>query len=310
MTRVVFMGTPEFAIPSLRRLIERYEVAGVLTQPDRPAGRGQQVVASPVKELALAHGLPVLQPRTLRKPEPQAELAALRPDVIVVAAYGLILPQAVLDLPPHGCLNVHASLLPKWRGAAPVAAAILAGDAETGVTIMRMDAGMDTGDILLQAPETIRLDDTTGSLSARLAELGAELLAAALPRWLSGEITARPQEESQATYCKLLSKEDGRIDWTLPAEVIARQVRAFDPWPGSFTTWEGRRLKVLRGGARPGGPGDALPGRVVMRDGELGVVTGAGVLVLRELQMEGKRSMDVRAFLAGYRGFPGSVLGQ
>jgi methionyl-tRNA formyltransferase len=227
---------------------------------------------------------------------------------MVVAAYGLILPQAVLDLAPHGCLNVHASLLPQWRGAAPITAAILAGDAQTGVTIMRMDAGMDTGDILAQRAEPIHADDTTGTLSARLAEIGAELLIEVLPRWLAGEIKPKSQDHDRATYCRLLSREDGRIDWTQPAQVIARQVRAYDPWPGTFTTWDGRRLKVLRASPRLDWTGDASPGQVVTVGGEPGVVTGAGVLLLREVQLEGKRAMDVRTFLAGYRGFIGSRL--
>jgi methionyl-tRNA formyltransferase len=309
VTRVVFMGTPGFAVPTLRQLIESYDVVGVLTQPDRPAGRGQKLAASPVKELALAHGLTVLQPKTLRKPELLAELATLQPDVMVAAAYGLILPQAVLDLAPHGCLNVHASLLPRWRGAAPITAAILAGDAEIGVTIMRMDAGMDTGDVLAQRAEPIRPDDTTGSLSARLAELGAELLIETLPRWLACDIEPQPQDHNQATYCKLLSKEDGRIDWTQPAEVIARQVRAYDPWPGTFTTWEGKRLKVLKASPQLDWAGSTSPGQVIDLDDEPGVATGKGVLVLHEVQLEGKRAMDARTFLVGYRGFIGSRLG-
>lgn len=214
MTRVIFMGTPEFAVPSLAALAAgAAAVVAVVTQPDRPSGRGQQLAMSPVKAFALAHGLPVWQPPTLKTPEVVAMLAELRPDVIVVAAFGQILRPNVLDLPPHGCINVHASLLPRWRGAAPVQAAILAGDQVTGSTIMRMDPGMDTGPILAQAALTIAPRDTGGTLTARLAQQGADLLAETLPRWLAGEITPRPQDASLATLCRPLRKEQGVIDW-------------------------------------------------------------------------------------------------
>ncbi len=310
MTRVVFMGTPEFAVPALRRLLEAYQVVGVVTQPDRPAGRGRKLQPPPVKELALTQGLPVLQPRSLRKdPAALQAIADLRPDLIVVAAYGLILPQSVLDIPPHGCLNIHASLLPKYRGPAPIPAAILAGDKETGVTIMRMDAGMDTGPILAQRRTPIHPDDTTASLSARLAELGAELLSEVLPRWLKGEITPQPQDDAQATYCGLIRKEDGEIDWTQPAEAIARQVRAYDPWPGAFTFWRGQRLKVLR--ARPADlPADSPAGTVILADKLPAVVTGQGALLLDEIQLAGKRAMPADTFIRGYRDFVGSRLGK
>ena len=304
--RVIFMGTPEFAVPTLAMLTDRYEVVGVYTRPDKPAGRGQELVRSPVKEFALARGLPLYQPTTLRKPEAAAVLRALQPDVIVVAAFGLILPPEVLAVPPYGCLNVHASLLPRWRGAAPVAAAILAGDAETGCTIMRMDAGIDTGPILAQAALPIAPDDTTGSLTARLAHLGAELLAVTLPRWVAGEISPRPQDDARATYAPVIRKEEGRLHWARPADHLARQVRAYQPWPGAYTTWNGLWLKVLWAHAEEGeSPG---PGRVVSRGEGAAVGTGAGLLVLDKVQLAGRRPMPIADFLRGARGFVGSVL--
>ncbi len=309
MARVVFMGTPEFAIPTLERLIAQHQVAGVVTQPDREAGRGRQVSHSPVKRLALAHGLPVLQPKSLRRePEAVERLRSLMPDVIVVAAYGLILPQAVLDIPTHGCLNVHASLLPKYRGASPIAGAILGGETETGITIMLMDAGMDTGPILAQVRAPIYPDDTTGTLEPRLARLGADLLAETLPRWLGGAITPRPQDNSQATYTRLLSKEDGQIDWTEPADLIARKVRAYNPWPGTYTIWAGNLLKILEAEAVPNPPALAQPGEVLADPMGVAVGTGEGLLRLKTVQLAGKRAMDAAKFARGARGFVGSIM--
>jgi methionyl-tRNA formyltransferase len=310
MARVIFMGTPEFAVPSLRALVDGHEVVGVVTQPDRPAGRGRKVVVSPVKEVALAQGLPLFQPPSLRPPEAVARLAEWRPEVIVVAAFGQILREPVLALPPHGCLNVHASLLPRYRGAAPIAAAILAGEAVTGVTIMRMDEGMDTGPILAQVECPIAPDDTTATLSARLAELGARLLLETLPGWLAGEIEAQPQDGSLATYCRPLQKEDGRLDWTRPAVALDRQVRACEPWPGAYTTWQGQRLKVLRARARPEWQAGGQPGQVMALDGGIGVVTGQGALELLEVQLAGKKPMAAGAFALGQREWVGSVLGE
>jgi len=308
-TRVVFMGTPDFAVPSLAALLTGgYDVVGVVTRPDRPAGRGRKLTASPVKRFAEARGLPVLQPTTFRQPEPVAALSALAPEVIVVAAYGLILPQAVLDIPPHGCLNVHGSLLPKYRGAAPIPAAILAGDEETGVTIMLMDAGMDTGPILSQATCPIELQDTTGTLTMKLAELGAALLMETLPRWLAGEIEPEPQAHELASYAPAIRKADGHIDWTLPAEQIARRVRAYQPWPGATTFWKGRLLKVLRAQALPEALVEGEPGHVLAWEDGAAVVTGRGLLLLREVQLAGKRPLPISDFLRGQRGFVGSVL--
>lgn len=311
MTRLVFMGTPAFARRVLEVLWETsargWEVAGVLTRPDKPVGRGQQPGMLPVKEFAAQHGIPVQQPSTLRQPAPLADLAALQPDVIVVAAYGLILPQAVLNLPPYGCLNVHASLLPRHRGASPVTGALLAGDNVTGSTIMVMDAGMDTGPILTQASLAIEPGETAGDLTVRLAEHGARLLVDTLPRWLTGQLTPQPQDHERATYTRLVRKEDGQIDWRLPADRVAWQVQAYEPWPGAYTSWQGRLLKVRQASAAPGEPG--VPGTVQVTDSEVSVVCGTGRLVLLEVQLEGKRVTDALAFARGQRDFAGSLLG-
>lgn len=309
MSRIVFMGTPEFAAPTLARLAERYQVVAVVTQPDRPAGRKRRLTAPPVKEAALARGLPVWQPPTLRAPEAVAHLRALAPDLIVVVAFGQILRAEVLAIPPHGCLNVHGSLLPKYRGAAPVAAAILAGESETGVTLMQMDAGLDTGPILAQATCPIAPDDTAATLRDKLCHLGADLLLETLPRWLAGEIAPQPQDDSQATYCRPIAKADGELDWQSPAEVLARQVRAYNPWPAAFTFWQGRLLKVLRAAPLPAWRGAGRAGQVVALEGGVGVVTGGGLLRLEEVQLAGKRAMTAEEFLCGQRDVVGSVLG-
>jgi methionyl-tRNA formyltransferase len=308
VTRVVFMGTPEFAVPSLAALLsDGYEISAVYTREDQPAGRGQRLEQSPVKQFALGQGLRVEQPRTLRAAAGQEVLAGLAPDLVVVAAFGLILPQTVLDLPRFGCINVHGSLLPRHRGAAPIAAAILAGDEAAGITIMKMDAGVDTGPMLARASVPLAPGDTTGSLTGKLAQLGAGLLVRTLPGWLSGEIPAVPQQEEGATYAPRIEKEQGRIDWHEPAAIIARKVRAYQPWPSAFTTWNGQMLKVLRSHA---GAGEVEPGTVVPGSrGSAGVATGSGVLWLDEVQLAGKKPTPVNAFLAGARGFVGSVLG-
>ena len=316
MARCIFMGTPEFAVPSLAALLDAgYDLVGVLTKEDQSAGRGQKLEASAVKRLAQAHGLTIQQPRTLRAAEAQYALAGLAPDVIVVAAYGLILPQEVLDLPRFGCINVHGSVLPRWRGAAPIAAAILAGDVEAGVSIMRMDAGVDTGPMLSAAYLPIAADDTTGTLTPKLANLGADLLVRTLPRWFSGELTPMPQPEEGATYAPRIAKEDGLIDWSESAALIERRVRAYQPWPTAYTRWNGLGLKVLRVHADEGprirdqGSGDREPGTIIAdRAGGAGVVTGMGVLWLEEVQLAGKRATPIGAFLQGARGFIGSRL--
>ncbi len=295
--RVVFMGSPEFAVPVLEALVRHYPVVGVVTQPDRPAGRGNRLTPPPVKVRARELGLPVFQPERLSRPEALEQLQAWAPDLIVVAAYGQILKPAVLNLPRYGCLNVHASLLPRWRGAAPVAYAIWNGDTTTGVTIMLMDEGLDTGPILAQREEPIRPDDTAASLSRRLAHLGAQLLIEVLPDYLSGRLKPRPQDDAQATYAPRLRREDGLLDFTQPAERLARQVRAFHPWPGTFTFWKGRRLKVLQALAEPfPSPG---PGHPLVVGGFPAVGTGEGVLVFTQVQPEGRQAMDGAAFLRG-----------
>jgi len=308
VANVVFMGTPEFAVPSLRALVETQTVAGVVTQPDRPAGRGQRVVASPVKRFALEAGLPVIQPRTLgvREPEAMAQLRAWAPDTIVVCAFGQILKPAVLDLPPHGCLNVHASLLPRHRGAAPIPAAILAGDNETGVTIMRMDAGLDTGPLLARRSEPIRPDDTTLSLGKRLARLGATLLAEILPGHLAGKLTAESQDNALATYAPQIKKADGHLDFTRPVVELERRVRAFNPWPGAFALWQDQPLRILRAAVTANVEGD--PGSVTNTDRGPAIACGSGGLLLLEVQPAGKKPAPAADFVRGARGFIGARL--
>ncbi len=309
MARIVFMGTPEFAVPTLEALIAHHEVVAVVTQPDRRGGRGRrQLAAPPVKEAALAAGLTVLQPPTLRNAAVVDQLRQLAPEVVVVAAFGQILRSNVLAIPARGCLNVHASLLPRYRGASPITAAILAGESETGVTIMLMDRGMDTGPVLAQARAPITDQDTTGSLTGKLAALGAELLVETLPRWLGGEIEPQPQDEALATYCRPVDKSEGCIAWGLPAVQIARMVRAYDPWPGTFTGCGGRMLKIVRARALPGWRGDAEPGTVVEVSEGIAVATGEGALLIEELQPAGKRAMACEAYICGQRDFVGSRL--
>ena len=308
MERIVFMGTPRFAQVALEALIERYEIAAVVTQPDEEAGRGRKATLSPVKATALAHNLPVLQPPKVRQPEVVQQLRDLAPAAIVVAAFGQILPPSILALPAHGCINVHGSLLPRHRGAAPVSAAILAGDSQTGITIMLMDAGMDTGPMLSQASLDIAADDTTASLTEKMGHLGAQLLLNTLPRWMAGEITPQKQDDSQATYTRLLRREDGRIRWTDTAEQIGRQCRAFYPWPGAFALWGERQIKVLQAHPAPAQYPGALPGTVVPLHAQAGVVTGDGVLVLEQIQLAGKRAMPIADFIRGQRDLIGAVL--
>jgi methionyl-tRNA formyltransferase len=297
--RIVFMGSPEFALPSLRSLAAHYPLVGVVTQPDRPAGRGRSLTPPPVKSLANELNLPAIQPRRLREPEAMGQLQDWHPDVIIVAAFGQILKSDVLDFPPHGCINVHASLLPRWRGAAPIRAAILHGDELSGVTIMRMDPGVDTGPILRQRATPILPDDTSETLSARLAGLGAELLLETLPGYLDGKITARPQDDSQATYAPMLKKEDGDLDFNQTAVQLARRVRAFYPWPGAFTSWNGNMLKIQR--AHPVLDISATPGQRLVHHKLPALGTGEGILVLEEVQPAGKKPMPGEVFLRGAR---------
>jgi methionyl-tRNA formyltransferase len=263
----------------------------------------------PIKEAALALGLPVFQPASLRRPEVLADLAAAAPDLILVAAYGNYIPDEVCALAPRGSLNLHPSLLPRWRGASPVASAILAGDAETGATIHFVVAEMDAGDVLAQRQATIQPDDTTGVLTARLAELGADLFVETVGRWLAGEITPWRQEPSGVIWCDRLKKEQGRLDWTQPAEVLGRRVRAFQPWPGAFTTWCGQQLEISAAEPLPAWRGDATAGQVICAGGQILAATGVGALRLDVVQLAGKRALPAGQFAQGARGFCGSVLG-
>jgi methionyl-tRNA formyltransferase len=309
MARIVFMGTPDFAVPLLDALTHTtHKIVGVYTRPDQPAGRGKQLHASPIKRIAEKHALPIFQPHTLRQPESVAPLRDLAPDLIVVAAYGLILPTEVLTIPPCGCINTHASLLPRYRGAAPIVAAILGGDSETGITLIQMDAGLDTGAILAQRAIPISANETTGTLTPKLADLAAAMMIEKLPSLLKGELVPQPQDHSRATVFKTLRKEDGLIDWTQSAVEIERRVRAFNPWPSAFTFWNNLQLKVLRAQLAPAKI-SGEPGRLVQEHDEIAVVTGEGALVLREVQLAGKRAMGAREFARGQREFVGSYLG-
>lgn len=324
MLRIIYMGTPQFAVPPLEALIahrapgallpEGYEIVTVITRVDKPVGRGKEIVYSPVKQAALAHGIPVWQPGSLKRPENIEALAAYQGDLYMVAAFGQILPQAVLDLPRYGTLNIHASLLPKYRGVSPISEAILQGDKETGVTIMLVDAGVDTGPMLLKRRVPIAADETTGSLTARLAEVGAEALLEVLPLWIEGKITPEPQDDRQATYTRMLRKEDGEISWERPAAVLARAVRAYNPWPSAYTSWRGKVLKILAAHALMQETDKrAAVGTVSLRkeDGRqaLAVVTGEGLLVIDRLQLEGRKAMSAGEFVRGYPQIVGDVLG-
>lgn len=307
------MGTSEFAVPVLESLVDSaYHLAAVYTQLDKPAGRGKQITSPPVKDIALKYGIPVLQSNTLMSGEAMNELAGFKPDLIIVTALGQILPGEVLSLPRFACLNVHPSLLPRHRGPSPVANALLCGDHVTGVTIMLMDVGMDSGPILAQREIDFSLTDTTGILTPRMAHAGAELLLDVLPRWLASEIEPQAQDERQATYSKLISKGNGEIDWSLSAEELWRQVRAYDPWPGSYTWWKGRRLKLYEvspfGEVGKGQVGEVLP--LPGPPFKVGVMTGRGILGLAQVQLEGKRKMRGEEFVLGQRDFVGSILGQ
>jgi methionyl-tRNA formyltransferase len=295
--RIVFMGSPEFAVPILHGLAEQYDVVGVVTQPDRPSGRGKVMTAPPVKTLALELGLPVMQPIKLRAPEAFEQLVAWKPDAIVVAAFGQILRQNVLDLPQYGCINVHASYLPRWRGAAPIQAAILHGDAYTGVSIMRMDAGIDTGPVFYQEKLDILPDDTAGSLSERLSQLGRDTLLNVLPQILAGQMTAHLQNDAEATYVSMINKEDGQLSWDQPAVDLERKIRAYNDWPGAYTTWKEQILKVRK--AEVAALSSTLPGKRVLVHGFPAIHTSEGALVLLEVQPAGKKWMSGKDFLNG-----------
>ena len=303
--RIVFIGTGEIGLPTLRALLQSpaYAVVGVVTQPDKPVGRAQKIQPSPIKAALAGTGIPVLQPGKLRAPESVAEVTALRADVIVVMAYGQILSRAVLDLPSLACLNLHASLLPLYRGAAPIQAAIAAGDAETGITVMFMDAGLDTGDILLQARLPISPNETGGSLHDCLAEIAPAALLEALPLLESGHAPRRPQDAALASYAPKLERAHGRIDWQQEAVMIERKIRAFDPWPGAFTEitdshGQSRQLKIFRATVIPDTTGS--PGTVTRPNDDVVVATGRGGLRLDLVQLEGKRRMASSEFFRGF----------
>jgi methionyl-tRNA formyltransferase len=296
--RIVFAGTPGFAVPCLRAAAERGEVVAVYTQPDRPAGRGRQPAASPVKVEALARGLPVFQPENFKSAAAREQLRALQPDLLVVVAYGLILPQSVLDIPRHGCWNVHASLLPRWRGAAPIQRALEAGDAETGVCLMQMEKGLDTGPVLLSLATPITADDTGGSLHDRLAALGAEVLGDGLKLLRAGmRPIAQPQPAEGVTYARKLDKAEARLDWSRPARELADRVRAFNPWPVAEAELAGERLRIHAAAAIDAGHAQA-PGTVLAagRDG-IDIACGEGALRLLQVQREGGRSMPAADYL-------------
>ena len=312
--RLVFMGSPEFAVLPLEYLVRNHcHVVAVYTQPDHPAGRGRALLPSPVKRKAAAWKLPVVQAASLKRPEAVAELESFHPDVIVVAAFGQILPHSILAIPRYGCLNIHPSLLPRFRGASPVAAAILAGDEFTGVSIMLMDEGLDTGPVLTRAQIPIAGMDTSGTLASKLSRIGAQLLLEVLPRWLKGELTPRPQDEALASYCRPISKEAGEIDWQLAATSIWRRVRAYSSWPGCYTRWQGKRLKIIEAVPLPGEEGVRVGQVVALAGGEaapaFGVTTGEGILGVLKLQLAGKRVTGAADFLRGQRGFVGAQLG-
>ncbi len=299
---LIFMGTPGFAVPSLRALLDAgAPILLVVTQPDRPRGRGRRVVSSPVKQLAQEKGLPVYQPEKVRSPEAVEHIAAQESACIVVVAYGQLLPTEILEMPPLGAVNVHASLLPKYRGSAPIHWALIRGEMETGVTTMLMDAGMDTGDILLQRKAVIQPEETAGSLHERLAEAGARVLVETLDLLKRGALEARAQDNSQATYAPMLAKEDGRVDWRQDAKRICCHIRGLDPWPGGFTYWQGKRLKIFGCRALPVSS-TAEPGTVIAAaDNGLQVAAGKGAVLIETLQLEGGRPLAVTDFLRGHQ---------
>lgn len=307
--RVVFMGTPEFACPTLQALIDRGEhIVAVVTQPDRPKGRGQQVLPPPVKTLAEKYGIPVHQPLKVREPAFVEQLKEMAPDLIVVVAFGQILPKPVLEIPHLGCINVHASLLPRYRGAAPINWCIINGEAETGVTTMMMDVGLDTGDMLVKKAIPIAPDDDARTLHDKLSVLGADTLAETLDLLANGNLVSEKQDDSLTCYAPMLKKEDGAISWEADALTIQNRIRGMNPWPGTYTMIDGKMLKIFRA---QGSTGDGAPGTVleVGRDG-IEVACGDGSIVITELQLEGKKRLPAAEFLAGCRLEPGTVLGR
>jgi len=309
---LIFCGTPQFAVPTLEKLVEeKFPIELVITNPDEPRGRGHKVQPSPVKEVALKHDLAIYQPTKLKTDETRNYISQYRPDAIVIVAYGHIVPPWMIDLPPYGCVNLHASILPKYRGAAPIAWALIRGEKETGVTTMKIDPGMDTGEMLLERREPIRDDDTTETLSARLSVIGADLMIETLRKLERGEVKPRPQDSQFATMAPRLKKEDGLMDWTRPADELARRVRGLMPWPGAYTSFRGKLLHIWRAEAVPATGGSALaPGTILTEGGRLAVACGEGtLLVLLEVQLEGRKRLSARDFANGARVESGQTLG-
>ncbi len=309
--RVVFMGTPDFAVPTLQQLVNsEFSVVGVVCQPDRPSGRGKKIQFGPVKTFAQAQNLPIVQPEKMKAPTFLETLRSWNPDVIVVAAFGRILPPVILDFPPKGCLNVHGSLLPKYRGAAPIQWAVINGESQTGVTIMVMDVGMDTGAILEQAVVTISAEDTAGDVAARMAQVGGSLLVSTLQKWMAGTVAAQPQNELAATIAPILKKDDGLLDWSQPAKTLVNRIRGLSPWPGGFTLVEGERWGIWKvqveehegNSTLPSNVDHDVPGMIlgVSKQG-IQVRTGHGVLRLIEIQPANKKRMAVADYVAGHR---------
>ena len=308
--RIIFMGTPDFSVPTLEALVaSEHEVAAVVTQPDKPKGRGKEIHMSPVKECALKHNIPVYQPVRARDEAFVEEMRTLKPDAMAVIAFGQILPKSLLDLPKYGCVNIHASLLPKYRGAAPIQWAVINGDEETGITTMMMDVEMDTGDMLEKTVVKLNPDETGGSLFDRLSLLGGDLILSTLSKLEKGEITPQPQDHAQATYVKKISKSMGDIDWTMDAVSIERLVRGLNPWPSAFTRWNGKMLKIWEAKVLPDLETKAPCGSVISASDEgLKIQTGNGVLCVTSLQLEGKKRMDTAAFLRGYQVESGFIM--
>ena len=309
--KIVYMGTPDFAVPALAALAESgYEVAGVVTQPDKPKGRSKTLVPTPVKEEALKHGIPVYQPKKVREPEFVETLKEIGSDIIIVAAFGQIIPKEILDMPEFGCINIHASLLPKYRGAAPIQQAVINGDKEAGVTIMKMGIGLDTGDMISQASVPLAEDETGGSLFDRLADLGADLLVKTLPSIFDRTAVYEPQpEESPTPYVGMITKQMGLLDFHKDAEELERLIRGMDPWPSAYTFLNGKSLKVWKAAVEQKVSGSEEPGTIVNTDKEgIHVACGQDRLVLKEIQLEGKKRMDAAAFLRGYPIETGTML--
>jgi len=299
MTRIVFLGSPEFAVPTLQRLVQQFQVVGVVTQPDRPSGRGKLLKSPPIKLIASELKLPVIQPRKISESEAINQIQSWAPDIIVVAAFGQILRSEVLGLPIFGCINVHASLLPRWRGAAPIQAAILNGDEQTGITIMRMDPGIDTGPTLNQASIQLTGQETAAALGSKLSTIGAELLVETLHGYLNGTLVPIPQDDSLASYAPMIKKEAGLLDFSEPAIYLERKVRAFNPWPGAYTYWNNSILKIHRAHSIEGM--FAPPGQRTVYDSLPAFTTSQGILVIDDLQPAGKNQMDGKTFLRGAR---------